>query len=763
MKRGFVKFLILISILSISPFHIGFAGKDVGAVLRKASLKLRERLIGLPAENSFQKSLRQAKEETFDVFIQTRNPRGLEKFGVQFGTILDGQADASVPLSAFKSLLADPDAAWIEPGAPCKPMLDYSIPAIGVDKIRAGIDGMVYTGKGVIVGIYDTGIDWLHRDFINPDGTSRILYLWDQTDDGGPHPFEFEYGTEYVRSQINDELDGHTAGVVLSKDLKGHGTHVAGIACGNGRASGNGMPSGRYVGVAPEADLIVVKGGDEIFVTSKWIEDGINYVFLKAESLQKPSVVNLSVGVETHEGPHDGTSAFEQSIDRMLEEGGRAVVVAAGNYGEAAIHFKGEFTSSAGDDSTMVSFRIGANRVSQVDFVPINVWYWPSADFSVSVVSPGHQTFGPVAYGFSKRWDSTEGTIEINNASAGQNSINGDMNLNIQVSDYHFINTIFDNLASGIWQLVFKGRPYIGKQSPFEGWLCYTTTDAEIIDGADFSSLIVEPGHARQCITVGSYVSRAEWPSLWSNPWGPGGLTVGELSSISSPGPSRPNSMHSESGNKPELVAPGEYVLSAFSQYTSESNRPTDFFIASDSVHCAMKGTSMAAPHVTGTIALLFQANPNLHALDIKNILISSAQKVPEMGGKYWDNRWGFGSLDAYSALLKTSVQKDVFHRPLPLTIELFQNYPNPFNTSTVLRFNVPASFEGKRSVITLQILDPAGREISRLYEGPLKSGEHQWIWDGRDGLGRQVPSGIYLCRLRSVDFSITKKITCIR
>ena len=194
------------------------------------------------------------------------------------------------------------------------------------------------SGRGVLIGIVDSGIDYENPDFRNEDGTTRIAYLWDQSVSGIP-PSGYAAGSEFTREDINAALerndpgsfadpdstpdgtsdgasDGTPGGMlvggagetgtdpdrILSRDTSGHGTAVAGIAAGNGRGS-EGL---RYRGAAPESELVIVKmkspqpGG---FPRTTELMTGVDYLIRKAQEMRMPVAVNISFG-NTY-GPHE--------------------------------------------------------------------------------------------------------------------------------------------------------------------------------------------------------------------------------------------------------------------------------------------------------------------------------------------------------------------------------------------------------------------------------------------------------------------------
>ena len=156
-------------------------------------------------------------------------------------------------------------------------------------------------GRDVITAIIDSGIDYFHPDFRNEDGSTRILALWDQTlqpREGEKPPYEFRRGVEFDREDIDRALAAGSEAkgfqIVPSRDTSGHGTHVAGIAAGNGRAS-----AGRYTGVAPESELLVVKlgyAGENAFPRTTELMTALDYVVQKAIEYRKPIAINISIG-----------------------------------------------------------------------------------------------------------------------------------------------------------------------------------------------------------------------------------------------------------------------------------------------------------------------------------------------------------------------------------------------------------------------------------------------------------------------------------
>jgi len=338
---------------------------------------------------------------------------------------------------SLPALFDAPDVdAVLAPGL-CQLLLDSSVVDIRVSGLRTltppPFKGK--TGKGVVVGIVDTGVDFDHPDF-RTTGSTRIVGYWDQTSEypaKSPHTqsslIGLDYGVEWTPSDILNPSPSYPW--PQSNDLDGHGTHVAGIAAGNGRSQ-LGCFDGNvgYVGVASEADLCVVKVpiSRRNLALETAIEDGVNYVFQKARALHKPAVVNLSLG--TNRGAHDGTSPLDFYLNYLTEPGidiqrapgdsARIIVAAAGNDAYSRRH--ASFDKVAG---TRLEFEVPnyTQRPGAVDHVDLQGWFSASDSFEVWVVTPYDLRYGPVHCsrgGSGATWTTPNGEISVCSGSCTQ-------------------------------------------------------------------------------------------------------------------------------------------------------------------------------------------------------------------------------------------------------------------------------------------------------------------------------------------------------
>ena len=165
-----------------------------------------------------------------------------------------------------------------------------------------------------------------------------------------------------------------------------------------------------------------------------------------------------------------------------------------------------------------------------------------------------------------------------------------------------------------------------------------------------------------------------------------------------------------------------------------------------------MKGTSMAAPHVTGVVALMFQRDPEMNVSDIRRWIIETARKDVFTGMDVWDEKWGYGKLNASGAVYQTDVA--VPNNYLSEAMLLEQNYPNPFNDETIIQYTVPMNTE--QSI--LSIYDIRGRVVRR-FKPQQTGGRQSVLWDGRDSNGETVVSGLYIVQLKSASQVLSRKM----
>lgn len=512
------------------------------------------------------------------------------------------------------------------------------------------------SGKGVIVGVIDSGIDWKHKDFRRPDGTSRILALWDLSDDsfqksngttGSQPPVYLEkekawYGTVYTNAQINAALNGR--GQVNSLDRFGHGTAVAGTA------AGNSTTDARFNGVAPEADLIVVKAMNcEYFfplaeLTANWIAE-------KAKELKKPVVINMSFGGQF--GAHDGTTDGEQFIDWLSGKGKQGVIVtaSAGNDGRFNVHSAGKF---------------GKNRPGQVDNFSAHIDLRVKEPSRLLGVFNSQDDWGIVFRTNHPDFvDASGKPIDVflfKNGNDWNSQTSADPKDPQKLTE--FLSSVEMELKGGVdvLQMQLPAGEYT--------WWAYGTgpkvqtgafdlylVDPASLNKASFGTGVIKdgivgsPGTAANAITVGSFDFRTSWENL-SGQTTFYNLEPGGISDYTS------NGFRRDGVVKPDISAPARYTISPLSEdarptmggctNSMAAGEPANF--TKDGSHLAWAGTSAAAPFTAGVIALMLQKNPTLDAAQVRQILQKTARKGPLVGAVP-NTSWGWGMLNPAAAL----------------------------------------------------------------------------------------------------------------
>ncbi|MBV6624225.1 MAG: S8 family serine peptidase [Rivularia sp. (in: Bacteria)] len=517
----------------------------------------------------------------------------LSQYGIKINQNRGTVRTAFLPIESLDRLSEDPAIERIKPSRKLHWRMDVAPEKVQLPKFKQ--QNSQLSGKGVIIGIIDSGIDPAHPAF-----AGRILRIWDQTL-SGKGVAEGGYGAELEDKYLS-----------MSLDTDGHGTHVAGIAGGDDK---------EFCGVAPEAKFIIVKTD----LQDAHIADAVRYVFRVAGEMGLPSVVNLSLG--GHADGHDGTDSLSKVIDAETGSG-RIVCAAAGNEGNDNIH--GQTNVSAGEMKTM---RFSA-PLNQVGIVWLNGWYSKDSELEISVRSPnGFVTpFQPVITDDNpaQEYNLSDAKIEI--VTPGKDPMNGDYNFFVQIrgtGEGQFNQPV----PGGVWQLRLRNKS--SKDTRVDVW---TLDDASSVfftgkSIAD-SVKIGSPGCAQSGVTVASYTTKAKYIDI-DGKERQMGLELDTISEFSSEGPLR-NGIQ-----KPDIAAPGAMIVSALS---SDANLDRSMIINSKFV--ALAGTSMATPFVTGLVALLLQRNPKLDPQALKQLLYQNSS-IPGQDKETFDNKWGFGLINA--------------------------------------------------------------------------------------------------------------------
>ncbi len=484
------------------------------------------------------------------------------------------------------------------------------------------------SGRGVLVGIVDSGIDLTHPDFRNDDGTTRVVALWDQTLGGKP-PAGYSRGSEFTATEIDrmllaasgasgeasEDPAGNGSGEVSQgsgvpgertqgrmnlpgQDASGHGTAVAGIAAGNGR----GSEGRRLRGVAPESGLIIVKMGlarEDGFPRTTEVMEGVDYIIRKAQELRQPAAVNISFG-NTY-GSHDGTSLLERYLDAAADTWKNVISAGSGNEGNTAGHASGQLQEG---EEKEIQLAVQAREPG------LNLQIWKSYvdEVEISVISPTGESAGP-----------------FRETTGAQRFLVGQTELLVYYGEpkpysvkqevYISFLPLKSYVDNGVWRIVLTpGRIVDGN---YQMWLPVQSalnarTEFLIPDS---STTVTIPSTAGRLITVGAYDA----------------LTF-TYADFSGRGADR---MYEGSGvPKPDLAAPGVRVQAP----------------AAGGGYGEFTGTSFAVPFVTGSAALLMEwgivqgNDPYLYGEKVKAYLRRGAIQLPGYG-EFPNAQIGYGIL----------------------------------------------------------------------------------------------------------------------
>ncbi|MBP8297194.1 MAG: S8 family serine peptidase [Burkholderiales bacterium] len=562
-------------------------------------------------------------------------------------------ATAEVPIRAVGALAALESVVSMELARPLVSRLNISVPSTGAATLRSGAapNWSGLTGKGVIVGVVDDGIDFRHRDFRNLDGTTRLLALWDQRDAGtsGQPPAGQAYGGECTVGMLNAAIAGD-AEACKQPSSGGHGTHVGGIAAGNGAASGGSQAQYRFTGMAPEADILSANALNTELSLTKGVLDAIAWMKARAAAAGKPLVVNLSLG--SYFGARDGTSNFEQGLTAATASG-VIIVAAAGNEGNVPVRASGPL-AQGGQLAFDVS--IPADSTRKV----LEVWY-PGTDlYSVTIQGPDCAV--------TQELPATAPTAQVETDCGRVGAINSAA---LAANDDRQVEVVMMNgtapLKAGTWRVTFIGTQVAAGTATVSAVSGEAADDMTIVavNGEPLPPLvthiITDAASAKGVIGVAALNSNYAWQTAQGQFTGePFAGAVGDLSSYSSRGPRRmcSNPAKCPQVMKPEITAPGTMIMAALAADHTPKDATT---VEIDGVHLAQNGTSMATPHVTGAVALMLQRKPTLTSDEVRQLLYTNVQTtsftpaVPVFTGADVpanpNHDWGYGILDVAKAV----------------------------------------------------------------------------------------------------------------
>ena len=692
-----------------------------------------------------------AAEPVVSALVKLTDPSAtsvLEGEGARVSTLVGDIAVARVPVSRVMALAEHAEVRCMQMSGMSYADLDSSRARSHVNEVHAGTGlDRAYQGAGVVVGVLDSGLDYTHPDFQTAGGASRLKGLFDFS--SGANGQEWSVGS--IDSSTCTEYDGHGAG--------GHGTHVTGTAAGGGQLN----PA--YLGIAPLADIVFVKGTRDTTSSLGFADAdvvaGVQFIFDKARALDEPAVVNLSLGGQF--GAHDGTSLYEQALDGLTHPG-NLIVAAAGNSAQGFIHagYSVPPGTTYAEAAETAWFLLGGQAV-------VDAWYPASGNirFGLAVYAPGNYTTAlagtaPVTLGsLVNQQTITDGSTNYGlvtiDATTTADPNNGKRRVVFVVnnapssppaSSYRWSIYAVGNGTFDMWNVTGGAFP----PATFFGGL-----PSYFVEGNNDKSVGM-PATAKKVISVGSYVTKTQWLDVNNVLESQPGATMGEISTFSSHGPS------GDGRTMPDLAAPGEAIVAPMAVTVQAFTAASD--IAQGGGYLKEQGTSMASPHVTGTVALMLERNRFLTPENVRALLKATAAAP----GSPDPNIWGGGKLNALAAMQATPAsitcggpapsaahaegcQEDLAQEPATLRV-----HPNPTASAATIAFRLSTPER-----VDLAMYDLGGRRVRVLSSGSMTVGTHELVWDGTDDRGRKVPNGVYFTRLRTPSRTALERLVVVQ
>lgn len=539
-----------------------------------------------------------------------------------------------IPIAQLQTLSQLADVVEMAMPQRAYPFLKEARSMSHVDEVHAGKE--LYTpfrGKDVIIAVIDQSFEFRHAAFLDKDGNSRVKWLWDRSG----------YSTQATSNRsksatqkvpVGTDLQDHGAG--------GHGTHTTGIA------AGSDVGNGQY-GVAPEADIIMIPS---TFLDTEVLED-VRFVRTQAKKAQKPWVVNMSFG--SQEGPHDGSTGYDQNMSLVGKNKGGILVASAGNDGDRNIHMKRniavgdscfilfdylEYDKLTDDQkkSKTFTFDLWSQSTDKVDRIEVTPFLFINNKVVYKDASywKSHAWFHDAQSKFTHKYQS-KFWIKLPQVRMEENDATILFGLRLK--------NISKDQAELVHGWVSQNGAYITKTLP-------KVANSRIVKGDNDYTVADAGGNIPAAITVGAYTSRNTHTNKITKKSFNFPDAIGKRSYFSSMGP-----VLNDKVKKPTVLGPGAQVCSAMNKLHPGFDET--FWLMSEKVkvngedyyYADMQGTSMSAPFVSGVIALWLEANPNLDYKDIEEIIDKTSYKISKGSINNWTKQEGYGRIDAYKGL----------------------------------------------------------------------------------------------------------------
>ena len=632
----------------------------------------------IPMHNNYLKALQSANIPTDHItglikIADDATFEMLENEGVNIVKTRGNIALVSMPIGDVERIASLNSIKSLQLSRKVLAKMDKVRTAMGVDKIHAGTElPQAYTGKGVVAGIVDQGLDANHINFRNTDGTSRIqqlthIYVTNTTSDGYDVDMYTPNNISKFKADTYDTYHGsHTLGI-MAGGYKGEATIAKGTSSLSAKVETNNNP---FYGVAYDADIAASCGDLNDMLIALGVEGILDYSYKN----QKPAVINLSLG--SNVGAHDGTDIMNQYLDLAGEEA--IICVAAGNEGELPIALNQTFTSEDKELKTFIKptypeVPTSSYTYRNLRYDQLYIYSDDATEFTVKMIvynkARGTITFqhaissnmnGNAVYyatpGYAQDGDLSN--TNFNRAFEGYFGMGSMIDPNngryYVLVDYF----LFDNQTTNANGNYLFGFVVEGKDGQRIDCFCsglYSSMDGyaqESWDNGSTNGSISDMACSKNVLVVGSYNTRNAWVSLDGKAYNyPGQYTPGYISSFSSYG------TLIDGRNLPHVCAPGATTISSTNSYYIDSyNVPTSALQAKqtetdrNNYWHQQIGTSMATPAVAGAIALWLEADPTLTIDEVKEIAISTAisDSYVAAGDPV---QWGAGKFDAYAGL----------------------------------------------------------------------------------------------------------------